>query len=271
MGLRLFSATCKLSAPQLSAESLGTRRKDTMKTKFITVVKIIPMLFISISSVYSQDAEDMRAYALADSLIKIAFGPTYNAGGVLDIDHILRMPKEKSQWEGYIFEDPNNQLQHCIIFCFGKWDSMDAKVRYGSGVTLNDSGGVGIIRKGKIVWYSNRFILAYTEVGGRISGFADLNNDGTTDIICSMCERYSETLWLISPIHKGGKLLNAVDREGYSLIKGGESSFEFFDSGRNKIKEIHALRPESENLERLTYILQGSVFSELKSTKNNSR
>jgi hypothetical protein len=87
-----------------------------MNTKIPTMIKIVAMLFVSMMTVYPQDAEDMKAYALSDSLIKIAFGPTYDVGGVLDVDHILTMPKEKSQWEGYIFEDPNDQLQHCVIW-----------------------------------------------------------------------------------------------------------------------------------------------------------
>jgi hypothetical protein len=241
-----------------------------MKTKILTVIKIVIMLFVGITTVYSQDAEYMKAYALSDSLIKIAFGPTYEVGGVLDVDHILTMPREKLQWEGYIFEDPNNQLQHCVIFCFGKWDSMDASHRYGSGVTHSDSGGVAIIRDGKIVWHSKRFIRRYTDVGSRISGFADLNNDGTTDIICSMCDRYTETLWLVSPTDQGARLLNAIDEDGYSVIEGGNDTFEIVDSGKNKIKEIQAIRPESENLDKVTYALQGSTFSELKSKKKKN-
>jgi hypothetical protein len=240
-----------------------------VKTTTQLILKSGLILFTCTTICQSQDAEYDKAYASADSLIKLAFGPTFNPGSVLDVDHILTMPKEKSQWEGYIFEDPNNQLQHCIVFYFGKWDSMDAKERYGSGVSLNDSGGVGIIREEKIVWYSNRFILGYTEVGSRISGFADLNNDGTTDIICSISEHYMETLWLVSPTYQGGRLLNAIDEYGYSMIKGGDNTFEIVDSGNDKIKNIQAIRPESENLEEITYTLQGSVFSELKSRKKS--
>jgi hypothetical protein len=250
--------------------SVERRLESYMKTQILTLIRIVAMIFVSITTVYPQDAEDMKAYALSDSLIKIVFGPTYDVGGVLDVDHILTMPKEKLQWEGYIFEDPNNQLQHCVICCFGKWDSMDASHRYGSGVTLNDSGGVAIIRDGKIVWHSKRFILRYTDVGSRISGFADLNNDGTTDIICSMCGRYTEALWLVSPTHQGGRLLNAIDDHGNSVIEGGDDTLEIVDSGKNKIKEIQAIPAESENLDKVIYTWQGSTFSELRSKKKKN-
>jgi hypothetical protein len=235
------------------------------------IFKLVLLVFVGSFVSYSQDVAYSKAYDLADSLVKLTFGPTFASGGVLDVDHILAMSKDSSQWEGYIFEDPTRQLQHCILFFFGKWDSMDAKERYGSGISLNDSAGVGIIRAGKIAWHSNRFIRAYSEVGSRISGFADLNNDGITDIICSISENYTETLWLVSPNQLGGKLLNALDQNGYSTIEGGDDTFKIFESGKGGLKTIKAIRPLSEDLKEVLYTLQGSIFRELKSKRQSGR
>jgi hypothetical protein len=250
---------------QLSTHPLGTRQKYINRDKIMGMIKFISVLIISSTTVYSQDIEYMKAYHLADSLIKITLGPTYDPGGVLDVDYILRLPLEKSQSEGIVFEDSYHQLQHCIIFCYSSWDSDDVKERYGSGVSLNDSGGVAIIRDGRIIWNSKRLICGYTDAGSRILGFSDLDNDGTTDIICSMGGVYSESLWLISPNQQGGRLLNATDQIGYSVIDGLEGTFRVLDMGKNHIKEIHATRIESDEYEKVIYTLQGTVFKE----KNN--
>jgi hypothetical protein len=211
---------------------------------------------------YSQHAEQ-RSYDLADSLIKASFGPTFTVGTLLDVDAILAMPEQERKWHGYIFDDPNHQLSHCVIVTYGSWDSMDVRYRYGSGVSLNDSGGIALVRAKRIVWSLRRIILNYGEASSRLSGFGDFNKDGVTDIIYS---RYGgshdeiEILWLVSPDSLGGKLLNAIDSFGLSTIVGAFDTFEFRVAGPEQTITIGAIDAYSERSRNINYVWNGKAF-----------
>ncbi len=232
-----------------------------MKILIFSTTLITLVSFVAPCELYSQEAE-VLSYNRADSLIKSAFGPRYSAGSTLDVDSILVAPRESSQWKGYIFEDPRRQLQHCLIVAYGKWDSLPAEERYGSGEHLNDSGGIALIKADKIVWYSKRVILQYSEIESRISGFADLNDDGITDIIYSRYGGSSleiEFLWLISPNNEDGSLLNGIDSSvGFSTIVGGSDTFEFRHRGNSII--ISAIEADSEALRKIHYRWNGKKY-----------
>jgi hypothetical protein len=192
----------------------------------------------------------------ADALIKSALGMDHEVGGIFDVDRILAMPRLDPS-VAYIREDPNHQLQHTFVVDYTKWDSMPPQERYASGASLNDTGGIAFIRDDKLVWRSERFILDYSPMNFQVSGFADLNGDGTTDIIVSTFEgdqREQETLWLISPDSPGGRILNTVDQDGRSTIVAESGSFQFINSRSGKAKVIQS--------GDATFEWNGSVFIE---------
>ena len=196
-----------------------------------------------------------QSHNFPDSLLKVALGQDYEAEGVFDVDRVLAKLKVDPS-VAYIREDPNHQLSHTLIVVYAKWDSMPPQLRFGSGVSINDHGGIALIRAGKLAWYSKRFILRYSPLMCDVSGFADLDNDGVTDIIISVFEgeRHEiETLWLITPNDHGGRILNAVDKDGDSEISGEAGSFRFTNSRTSKIKQIRSGHD--------VYEWNGSVFA----------
>jgi hypothetical protein len=231
-------------------------------TKRGIYLKIFVSLLFYSCLIYAQNTKQ-QSYALADSLIKVTFGSTYIAGSMLDVDCSLEESNDKSQWSGYIFEDPKHQLRHSLIVAYGNRDSIGSKEMYGSRVSLNDSGGIVIIRNNRIAWCSKRIILDYSDFESCISGFADFNNDGITDIIYSHRMGYQlegEELWLITPNSQGGKLLNDVDDFGCSTIVGCSNTFIFNHIGNNNTIVIRAGDVGSEYGSNVFYIWNGNKY-----------
>ena len=215
----------------------------------------LTLLLIVLTMSLSRHVVLAQRHHVADSLLKVALGQDYEVGGVFDVDRVLAKPKVDPS-VAYIREDPNHQLSHTLIVLYAKWDSMPPQHRYGSGASTGDCGGIALLRDGKVTWYSNRFIARYSPLTCDVSGFADLDNDGVTDIIISVFEgerHENETLWLIAPNDHGGRILNAVDRHGDSEISGDAGSFRFTNSRTGKTKQIRSGRD--------VYSWNGSVFA----------
>jgi len=147
-----------------------------------------------------------------DSLIKAHYGSSYFVGGEVDVDDRTANAEYRVYQDlGWIFEDPSQRLIHSYIVEVEKSDSNQN--------TLSDSVFIAIIRADSLVWSSRRFMIP-TQFKN-IRGFADLNNDGITDILLAGVtnERYDyEALWIISPDSSGGRLLNETDSDYISTI-----------------------------------------------------
>jgi hypothetical protein len=229
-------------------------------------INLIPIFCISIYLLACSEADAQKNKEMsldsAETIIKATYGSNYEIGNLIDADIALSRDNESLETRhGYIFEDPSHTMQHKIIITLGKRDSDG----YG-----NDSGAVAILKDSVIVWCSKHFIRGFIPIMSMVRGFCDLNNDGITDIIVSAGGGSSgeiETLWLVSPDVQGGRLLNAVDDEGYSVIIGGTDTFEITNSKQGGKKQFRAIRPSSETLERVDYTWQGSVYNELKSKR----
>jgi hypothetical protein len=192
-----------------------------------------------------------------DKILKKVLGQEFEVQTVFDVDKILSKLKVDES-VAYIREDPNHQLQHTYIGEYTKWDSMPPKERYGSGASLSDIGGIAIIRDSNTIWCSKRFILDYSPRACQISGFADLNNDGVTDIIISTFEGEREDyekFWLITPDDQGGRILNSIDKNGQTTIVGESGTFKITNVKNSKIMTIRS----SNGL----YKWNGSVFKKM--------
>jgi hypothetical protein len=203
----------------------------------------------------------MQLVQIIDSLIKANLGSTYRAEDFVDVDdRVTNGPYRVYQAMGSIFEDPHHQLQHSFLVVVSGHDP------HGNAL---DSGSVAIIRDQKVIWRSRPLIPNVNFA--KLDGFADLNNDGTTDILlCTPADMrgYSENLWIISPDFSGGRLLNKVDEYGESTIMGASNTFEFTQPNPKGVKVIKA-SIVGEHLNRhFTYTWNGSVFVKAKSTRS---
>jgi hypothetical protein len=227
--------------------------------KYLFYTAFILTIFFSIS--YSQDQIVDSILLLSDSLIEAHFGPNYATIDIIDVDELITTPREKLPWNGIICEDPHNQFQHCMIFSYGKYDTIDKKTNSRSYLLIADTEGVGLIKDQKIIWCSKKLI--YSNLGeSDIAGFADLDGDGNTDIICSQSAGVHgeyEELWIISPTSHGGKIINSVNNKGFTTIRGAADSFEVLkSSGDSKI--IRALDADLDSIRTIYYLWNGNKF-----------
>ncbi len=188
-----------------------------------------------------------------DGLVKAMLGPSYGASNILDVDdRTANASYRVYQSMGYIFEDPGHQLEHSYI------------------VTIhgqNDSASIAIVRNNRIVWCSRPLLPSMGFAP--LPGFGDLNNDGTTDILFNTpldMRGYGEALWIISPDSSDGRLLNAVDQEGQSVIVGGTRTFEFVQPNPKGPKLIKADDFSGDLNSKFMYTWNGSVFVKADST-----
>ncbi len=194
-------------------------------------------------------------------VVKASMGQNYSIGDVLDVDDRTTNASERIyQMMGVLFEDPHRQLEHSYIVTVYSCND--------KGEWVYDSGAVAIVRDDKLAWHS-RFLVR--DMGSAaLPGFGDLNNDGTTDILVTTpadMRGYSEELWIISPDSSGGRLLNAVDELGESVIIGASNTFKFSRSRPTGAMMIKA-NEVGEDLNRyLVYTWNGSVFTKAKSKK----
>jgi len=203
--------------------------------------------------------------ACIDSLITSTFGPNYHSAAILDVDdRVANAAYRVYQMMGYVFEDPNHQLEHSIIVAVCKYED--------DGQTMCDSGSIAIVRGNKIVYRSKPIIHHFGYAP--IPGFGDLNNDGTTDILFSAqmdMHGYGEALWILSPDSSGGTLLNDVDEDNQSTIIGASGCFKIIQPKGEKTKRIEVDELNSESHGKFIYTWNGRVFSKqiLSKQKNN--
>jgi hypothetical protein len=193
-----------------------------------------------------------------DTLIKATYGQCFYRGASLDVDDRTENANYRVyQQFGYIYEDPRHLLEHSFIvpiYCID--DNRE---------TQSDSGSIVIIRDERIIWCSKPLIHHIHDAS--ITGFADLNGDGTIEILISVAydlRGYEEALWILSVDSSGGRLLNEVDEYKQSRIIGSAASFKIFklDDGRTKIIEaIDQNSAENENRDWFTYAWNGRVFA----------
>jgi hypothetical protein len=207
------------------------------------------LLFSLVTIAKAQDESQIKQYAIINGVLKQGFGPNCESGDILDVDD---PPKPSDGSSEAIYEDAPHQLQHCILVMYRNQDSTE------------DSGALAIIREGKILWHSRAFILGFAPTASSVIGYADLNEDGTTDIICAIASGShfeTESLWIISPNAEGGKLLNATYPNGYSSVVGTSESFTFVKSKGSKLTEIRSLDNASDIQRSIVYRWNGSAFS----------
>jgi len=207
------------------------------------------LLFFLANVANAQDESEIKQYAIINGILKQAFGPNCESGAILDVDS---PPKPLEGSSEVIYEDASHQLRHCILVMYRNLDSTE------------DAGALAIIREGKIIWHSRPFILGFAPTASSVIGYADLNEDGTTDIICAIAggsHFETESLWIITPNVEGGKLLNSTYPNGYSSIVGASESFSFVKSKGSKLTEIRSLDNASDNQRSIVYRWNGSAFS----------
>jgi hypothetical protein len=194
--------------------------------KLLILVNMLALLCVEKCTSQTQEYES-TIYDRIDSIVKRTLGTTYDAGSVLDVDSVLHLFKRERRPFG-VFEDPRGELSHCVIATFSRRDSAE------------DEAGIALIQADTIVWRSRRFIFDYSHLRSNIYGFADLNNDSTTDIIVSISygRGLVQGLWLVSPDDQGGTLLNSFDEFGYSSIQGADGMFEVVQSLDSPAKVI---------------------------------
>jgi hypothetical protein len=200
-----------------------------------------------------------------DSLVKASLSHNHQSGAVLDVDDRVENASYRVyQSMGYIFEDPRHQLKHSYIVAIYTCDD--------NGDTIYDSSSVGIVRDNRLIWCSRPLIRDAHMAP--LPGFGDLNNDGTTDILCTTpidMRGYGEALWIISPDSSGGKLLNSVDEQGQSTIVGASGTFKITQPAQGSAKVI-SVNDFSGNVKSMfEYAWNGSVFAKAKSTGGGSR
>ena len=189
----------------------------------------------------AQDAYS-REQTLLDSLIKSTLGLEHEAGFIFHVnpDSALRT---LSVEERYIADDINEQLRDCTIGIYRKWHSVPKTFPGSSGIELSDHGGIFIARRGKLLWHSARILKGDADSDWQVSGFADLNGDGITDIIVSVYSgkvREYEAVWLVTPTPTGGRLLCGLDREGHSQIWCNTGHFQIISQPNEKVKKLQA-------------------------------
>ena len=179
-----------------------------------------------------------------DALVKAAYGPGYGSGSILDVDERIEGSSRRvHQGLGYVFEDPLHQLEHALIVVVHRHEE--------DGRPLNDSSFVGIVRENRMVWCSKPFLRNDDNYPFHLTGFGDLNNDGTTDILVSAAlgdRGEEEALWIISPDSSGGKLLNEIDMDGQSTIVAAAASFKMVPSKGRKPMVIKGTERSSDEM-----------------------
>ncbi len=211
------------------------------------------------STLLAQPDPDLVLDSRVDSLLKRTFGPNFTAGAVLDVDQYFSdISQAPANEQKYLFEDPQHELNHSLIAPYGRWDS----THFGSRRTLNDSGGVVTLKSGKVSWYSKRLILKYSEVSSYVWTIADVDGDGHTDILVIVSgggAPWIDYLWIISPTPQGGRLLNATDKKGRTLLKGSMNTFTIWKTPNTGSVTISAIAPHSDDLHRIDFKWDGHV------------
>jgi len=215
---------------------------------------LFAFIFFDITFLFCQVDPEIIHYNAINNTLKKELGSLYQAGDILDVDDLPTLSEDD---KNALHEDRNNQFQHCSLVLYSKLDPE-------SGTALNDSGAIAIIRDSKIIWQSNPFILGYLQTSSRIIGYADLNEDGSTDIVCAVgggSHFETESYWIISQNPTGGKLLNSTYSNGYSAVIGATETFSCKKLKGSKFREIQVLDYQSEKEKTITYRWNGSVFS----------
>lgn len=178
-----------------------------------TYLTVVTLLLASSSIVKSQTlSKEMSDDSIHNVLTEIV-GSTY--GDNKYVDEYVYINGDKGIYDtkfvsnALITEDVNDQLANSFLVRIETLDSRD----------IPDTNFIAIIRDNAVVWKSMPFLFSPLW----ISGYADMNNDGVTDILLSVptgnLYQY-ECLWVISPDLPGGRYLNTVDEIGNSNIYG---------------------------------------------------
>jgi hypothetical protein len=203
----------------------------------------------------------------------------YEITQVLNIDSSLG-GRFSSHWrEVGPVENPYGTLTHCFVF----------KGTYISGGVPSDSasGIVGVFKDGKILWHSNDvFTSKYGMSGGLIWAIKDINRDGKVEILVNFLAGASfpgmQNLWIIRWDGVKGEIINAKDKDGYSIIQSsGSWDFNLADVEGNGLWEIQgAMGPRSakDKLRKIpdtdyalyTYSWNGSLYGLWQSTPQPS-
>jgi hypothetical protein len=203
----------------------------------------------------------------------------YEITQVLNIDSSLGVEFKLESPEMGPIENPYGTLTHCFVF----------KGTYISGGVPSDSasGIVGVFKEGKILWHSNDvFTSKYGMSGGSIWAIKDINSDGKVEILVDFLAGASfpgmQNLWIIRWDGVQGDIINAKDKDGYSVIQSsGSWDFNLADIEGDGIWEIQgAMGPRSakDKLRKMpdtdyalyTYSWNGSLYGLWQSTPQPS-
>lgn len=189
-----------------------------------------------------------------NDIVRASLGRNHIVTDLLDVDDRTRNAfYRRYQDMGYVFEDPQHQLAHSYLAVVQVCDD--------SGYVVYDSASVAIIHEGAVAWHSKYLIQAESHCA--LPGFADLNDDGITDILVGTpadMRGYGEKLWIISPDSVGGRLLNSSDERGQSTVTGATGTFRFNLTATAGPKEIRATDFGEDTQTYQSYVWNGTAF-----------
>jgi len=228
------------------------------------LIKIfLPSLFLLSIAAAQVEHPSTGQLELIKTRIRSLIDPVFDVQGIF-ICNNARLNRTVHGEGHYIFRDPNNLLNKCIIYVFSKPDSSFI----GTDIEVNYKAGFGLLKNDTIIWSSSFLLAHYSALRTHIIGVVDLNNDGKFEILVTdQYGRYAERekLYIISMMANGGTLLNPIDDDGESMIVGGFNTFKLIDRNGKGNEEIEAIDPDRH--ERVVYSWNGNVYTKLRTNK----
>ena len=187
------------------------------KIKFLLPLLIILLDALGSSSQTRQQFQVAAGKAI-DAMIQTRLGAQYESIFVIDVDSVLG----NAGLYAYPVEDPHRLLRHCFIFIGGR--------------NARNGNFLGVYRDGRILWVSDTTIQGWQP---QLFAITDLDRSRRADIMVESDNDYpSSQLWIFSWDGHTGKLINAVDSVGGSVLTSMAHSFALFDAEGDGVIEI---------------------------------
>lgn len=206
-------------------------REDIMKTIFALLSML---LLYSAPEVHAQvesrqkaieEAEHEAAIQISDELESIYGQDYYGARHVYEIDSLIGL--NRTPYFLNPLDDPYGTLNGCFVFVSGPNADMNGNM-------------VGVYKDGHILWHSDT-LKCLSNL--RLFTTCDLNNEGMVDVAFEDESEDFDELWIFSWDGKTGRMINAVDSNGFSVIQGyndrGGGAFGLIDVEGDGIWEIY--------------------------------
>ncbi len=176
------------------------------------------LLFQSLYSQCNSASESITLDSL-NTILNLTYSNDYN---IIEFIYIDENGLDRTQSSSYLREDKNHNLSDSYIGLIENTDKDFLPIKH----------FVGVFRKNQKMLMS--LPIPVTKL--RLDGYADVNNDGLTDIIMTepLGVRYNyEGIWILSIDSNGCRFLNEIENGEDTNIKGPNDSFDFYQKGKD--------------------------------------